>query len=82
MRTAGKFAFLGVAAAASAIYLSAPASADPSVPPPCGPLGFVCNMVPMMPELDHDIDLTKQYPQGTLDVENQVPADVCALSCV
>ena len=48
---------------AAALFAAAPAAADPGMPP-CGMLAPVCNMVPTMPELDHDIDLTKQQPPG------------------
>ncbi len=39
-------------------------------------------MVPMMPELEHDLDLTQQQPDGALDLEHAPPADVCTLGCV
>ncbi len=67
---------------AAALFAAAPATADPGMPP-CGMLTPVCNMVPTMPELDHDIDLTKQQPPGTgVDQENLPPADVCAVACI
>ena len=51
--------------------------------PPCGMLAPVCNMVPTMPDLDHDIDLTKQQPPGAgVDQENLPPPDVCAVACI
>lgn len=83
MRTVGKLTIFGAVAAAGAIFLSSPAAADPNGPPPCeGPLGFVCSMVPMMPDLEGDLDLTQQQPPATIDAENQLPADVCAMGCV
>lgn len=82
MRTAGKWAILGTVAAAGALFLSSPAAADPNGPPCEGPLGFVCSMVPMMPELEGDLDLTQQQPPATIDNEHQIPADVCAMGCV
>ncbi len=83
MRAVGKFTVLGAVAATGALFLSSPAAADPNGPPPCeGPLGFVCSMVPMMPELEHDIDLTQQQPDSALDLEHAPPADVCTLGCV
>jgi hypothetical protein len=39
-------------------------------------------MVPMMPELEGDLDLTQQQPPATIDNEHQIPADVCAMGCV
>lgn len=75
-------AVLGVAATATALIMAAPAGADPAMPP-CGELSPVCGLLPSMPDLDQDIDLTRQYPQGTgLDQENQPPADVCAMGCL
>ncbi len=83
MRAVGKIIAVGAVAAAGALFLSSPAAADPNGPPPCeGPLGFVCSMVPMMPELEHDLDLTQQQPDGALDLEHAPPADVCTLGCV
>jgi hypothetical protein len=76
---------LGVAAGAviaAALFTAAPATADPGMPP-CGMLAPVCNMVPTMPDLDHDIDLSKQQPPGTgVDQENLPPPDVCAIACI
>lgn len=84
MRAATKMTVLGAVVAVSALFHSSPAAADPNGPPPCeGPLAFVCGMVPMMPELEHDIDLTQQQPDGgAIDVEHLPPADVCTLGCV
>lgn len=48
-----------VVAGATAIALAAPAGADPTD----GPCGFtpipICAFVPELPNLDHDVDLTK-----------------------
>ena len=67
---------------AAALFAAAPAAADPGMPP-CGMLAAVCNMVPTMPELDHDIDLTKQQPPGAgVDQESLPPPDVCAVACI
>ncbi|HME75610.1 MAG TPA: fibronectin-binding protein [Mycobacterium sp.] len=54
-----KTTIAAVGAVAAAIYLAAPASADPNVSP-CG-LAFVpfCALIPVLPDLDHDVDLTK-----------------------
>lgn len=48
---------------ATAISLSSPAHAGPN-PGQCGfAMAFICSMIPALPELDHDIDLT-QDPNG------------------
>jgi hypothetical protein len=68
---------------AVALVLAPTAAADPGMPPCDGLLATVCGMVPIMPELDHDIDLTKQYPSGGgLDQEHIQPPDVCSLACI
>ncbi len=69
-------------AAAAALALAAPATADPGMPPCAGLLAAICNMVPTLPELDHDIDLTKNQPPANLDQERLPPAEVCTLGCV
>jgi hypothetical protein len=60
--------------------LAAPASAEPM--PPCEfALAFICGMLPAMPELDHDIDLTSELPPA--DALPDAPiADPCATGCV
>lgn len=48
---------------ATAISLSTPAEASPN-PGPCGlAMVPICSIVPLLPELDHDVDLT-QDPNG------------------
>ncbi len=47
---------------AAAVLGAAPACADPN---PCASVPFgLCQLVPIFPDLDHDIDLT-QNPDGT-----------------
>jgi hypothetical protein len=51
------------AMSAAAVGLSSPAHAGPT-PGQCGlAMSFICAMIPALPELDHDIDLT-QDPNG------------------
>lgn len=45
--------------------LAAPAGADPGDNPCQLAATFLCRFIPMAPDLDHDIDLTKQ--SGTLN---------------
>jgi hypothetical protein len=68
--------------AAMSMWLAAPAAADPDpdVPPPCT-LGFLCGLVPAMPDLDHDIDLTKGQPPSPPDQETRI-ADPCFGGCI
>lgn len=87
-----KWTVLGAAAVFAAGVTFAPvaaadpaAPADPGGPPPCpsGLLASVCEMLPMMPELDHDIDMSKQQPNApTVDMEHLPPADVCTVACI
>jgi hypothetical protein len=57
----------------AAVSLAAPASADPSG----GPCGFLpnplCAMLPVLPNLDHDVDLTKD-PNALVDSTGTAPA--------
>lgn len=67
---------------AAALLAAPPAAADPGMPD-CGQLAFVCNVIPTMPHLDHDVDMTGRQPPGAeLELENLPPADVCALACI
>ncbi|CAN5363773.1 hypothetical protein BH11ACT7_BH11ACT7_21200 [soil metagenome] len=60
--------------------LAAPASAEPM--PPCElALTFICGMLPAMPELDHDIDLTSEMPPAEALPEAPI-ADPCAMGCI
>jgi hypothetical protein len=72
---------LAAGSAAVAMWLAAPALADPGMPP-CGMLSPVCNLVPTMPELDHDIDLTIHQPPAGTPSEYLPPADVCTVACI
>jgi hypothetical protein len=41
------------------LCLAAPAGADPGFDPCHSSVPFLCRMFPMMPDLDHDIDLSQ-----------------------
>ena len=64
---------VAVAVTVAAVSLAAPASADPSG----GPCGFLpnplCAMIPMLPNLDHDVDLTKD-PNALVEGTGSAPA--------
>jgi len=63
MRTIALTVAAAAATWAAAVGLSAPAHAGPT-PGQCGlAMSFICAMIPALPELDHDIDLT-QDPNG------------------
>ncbi len=70
----------GGATIAGALFAAAPAGANPGMPN-CGQLNFVCNLIPTMPDLDHDVDMTKGQPPAPAQ-DNQVPTDVCAIACI
>jgi hypothetical protein len=60
--------------------LSAPAIADPSEDPCQLAVSFLCKFVPMAPELDGDVDLTKQVPvmdPAVAPCESR-PPDICS----
>jgi hypothetical protein len=48
------------------LCLAVPAGADPGFDPCRANVTPFCRMVPMMPDLDHDVDLT-QNPNGLID---------------
>jgi hypothetical protein len=61
MSILNKAAVVALSTVTSALYLAIPAGADPD---PCGTLPiFICHLIPMAPDLDHDVDLT-QDPSG------------------
>ena len=65
---------------AVAFGTAAPAAAEPGMPN-CGQLSFVCTLIPTMPDLEHDIDLTRGQPPVP-PAEDLPPADVCAVGCI
>ena len=66
------------------IFLAVPASAD-SGNDPCGlAVSFLCRFIPIAPELDGDVDLTKQLPSADPAApppDSRPPADICANGC-
>ncbi|MET0900314.1 MAG: fibronectin-binding protein [Mycobacterium sp.] len=60
--------------------LAAPASAEPM--PGCElELMLICGMLPAMPDLDHDIDLTSQLPPADALPEPPM-ANICEMGCI
>jgi hypothetical protein len=77
----GKRLLCGFTAAALSLWLAAPASADPDGPPACT-LGIVCAFVPFgAPDLDHDLDLTKDQPPVP-DQDTAPPVNPCSAGCI
>jgi hypothetical protein len=59
-----KAAIIALGAVTTGLPVAGPAGADPD---PCrGVASFICRMVPIAPDLDHDVDLT-QDPNGLTD---------------
>ena len=85
MSRIGKRLLFACAAASLSVLLAAPASADPDTDtdtPPACTLGIVCAFVPFGPsDLDHDVDLTKDQPQGP-DQDSARPVDPCTAGCI
>jgi hypothetical protein len=83
---------IAIGMAAAVFGAAAPARAD-SPDDPCQlAASFLCRFLPMAPDLDHNIDLTKEpglvngqplpsTPAGTLP-EHMPPADICLNGCV
>lgn len=65
-------ALVAVGATVAVVSLAAPASADPSGGP-CGlPPNPFCALIPVLPDLDHDVDLTKD-PNALVDGAGTAP---------
>lgn len=76
-----------VSAAAVCIVAVAPFGAPPKLHgDPCGAVGiFLCRFLPFEPDLEEDIDLTKQHPPTAASgpPDNVVPGgNICAGGCV
>ncbi|MDT5100899.1 MAG: hypothetical protein QOC76_4636 [Mycobacterium sp.] len=76
---------------AAAFGATAPAGADPTDDPCQLAVTFLCRFVPMAPDLDHNVDLTKEpaivdgqplpeIPAGTQSQDTS-PADICVDGC-
>jgi hypothetical protein len=66
MSALGKFAIILLGTVATGVYLAVPAGADPGFDPCRATFIPICRMLPTMPDLDHDVDLT-QNPNGLID---------------
>jgi hypothetical protein len=77
---------IGTAAAlATGLIVAAPASADPGGNPCELAVTFLCQFVPVAPDLDHDIDLTQQQPPADPNAPppDSLPVvDPCTAHCI
>jgi hypothetical protein len=72
-----------VAALGAAVFLAAPASAEPGDNPCELAITFLCRMVPVAPDLDHDVDLTQQQVDPNAPPPESLPVvDPCAAGCI
>lgn len=69
---------------AVAVAVSVPASADPDVPPCNLGAPSLCRFIPMMPDLDDDVDLTNGLPptDPKATISDSLPVDPCSNGCV
>jgi hypothetical protein len=62
-----------------------PAAADPTDDPCSLALSFICRLVPVAPNLEGDVDLTKQQPPvdpADPAPDSLPPAEVCSRGCI
>lgn len=72
-----RLSIVALGGVAAALLAAAPAQADPDNPCDLA-VNFLCRMVPIAPDLDHDIDLTVQSPVASLAPGDQPPVDPAA----
>lgn len=81
---------VAVGVSVAALGFAAPAGADPDSP--CE-IPLLCRMLPIAPDLDHDVDLTQdpamingdvlpQMPGAGENAEDAPPADICERGCI
>jgi hypothetical protein len=74
-----------VSALGAAVFLAVPASAEPSDNPCQLAVTFLCKFVPIAPDLEGDVDLTKDQPPADPNApppESLPPANPCASGCI
>jgi hypothetical protein len=70
-----KAAIIALGTVTTGLYLAIPAGADPG-DDPCRAIAIpICRLVPIMPDLDNDVDLT-QNPDGLNDGQGGQSADI------
>jgi len=70
---------------ATGLMVATPASAEPGDNPCEFAISFVCHIVPVAPDLDHDVDLTQQQPPADPNAPppDSLPVvDPCTAGCI
>ena len=73
MSTMKRAVVIAIGTTAVALGLAAPAAAAPGDDPCPLAMAFLCRMLPVAPDLDHDIDLTQDSATINGDVLPQMP---------
>lgn len=88
MSTVKRAIVIAIGTTVVALGLAAPSQAEPGDDPCPLAMAFLCRMLPVAPDLDHDIDLTQNpatingdtlpqmpsVPEGAVDTDGQPPA--------
>lgn len=82
MRRIWRVARIALCLSGIGVALSAPVAAQPSDNPCTLAASFLCRFVPIAPDLDGDVDLTKDQPAAALAPESAPPADPCVTGCI
>jgi hypothetical protein len=85
IRLASAAAVAGIAIASTGLTSPARAVADPAEDPCSLAVSFLCHFMPMAPNLDGDVDLTKQQPPADpADPQTTAPplTDICISGCI
>jgi hypothetical protein len=72
-------------AVGAAVFLAAPASAQPGDNPCDLAVNFFCRFVPIAPDLEDDVDLTQLQPPVDPNAplpESLPPLDPCSAGCI
>lgn len=72
------------AALTAGVLLATPANAEPGDNPCELAINFLCQFVPIAPDLDHNVDLTQQQPvdPNAPPPESLPVVDPCAAGCI
>lgn len=85
MRLVAVMVIASISVAVAGWVAPARAVADPSDDPCPLAVSLLCRFVPIAPELDGDVDLTKQMPPDDPAApapDSLPPVDICASGCV
>jgi hypothetical protein len=85
MRQVAAMVIASIGIAVAGWMVPATAMADPSDDPCPLAAALLCRFVPIAPELDGDVDLTKQMPPdgpAAPAPDSLPPVDICASGCV